>query len=392
MTATLDVAVGLVFVYLVLSLLASAVAEGIEHFYRYRADYLRQGIEKLLLAGNQELRARLYDHPLIKSLYTQSWWEGQNKLTRKLLRAGGPAYIPTRQFVMAFLDIVARPRQGGTVTPGTSNEVAQLLEALTRGEQDPKQTSEKNKAQNKEIPPAVADALRALIADAGNDIEKVKANVGEWFDGSMDRVAGWYKRRAQFVLLLIGIGIAIGINADTLTIVQTLSNDSAVRAAVVAAAESRAREPLTPSAPPDPSTTAPLPARAVVTGIQSEVNAVVSELDALGLPIGWRQYDPSRDARTNLIEQRVWPRWSGEDWGAWAKAWWDQFASHLLGWLLTALAISFGAPFWFDLLNKIMVIRSTVKPREKSREEGSEDRQVAGGQGQTVRLEIASVK
>jgi hypothetical protein len=46
----------------------------------------------------------------------------------------------------------------------------------------------------------------------------------------------------------------------------------------------------------------------------------------------------------------------------------------LLGWLLSAIAISLGAPFWFDALNKIMVVRSTVKPREKSRDESSKDK------------------
>ena len=45
-----------------------------------------------------------------------------------------------------------------------------------------------------------------------------------------------------------------------------------------------------------------------------------------------------------------------------------------LGLLLTAFAISQGAPFWFDLLNKIIVIRSTVKPREKSGEQPSKDK------------------
>jgi hypothetical protein len=45
------------------------------------------------------------------------------------------------------------------------------------------------------------------------------------------------------------------------------------------------------------------------------------------------------------------------------------------GWLLTALAATLGAPFWFDVLNRLMVIRSTVKPHEKSPEEASEDRQ-----------------
>ncbi len=52
---------------------------------------------------------------------------------------------------------------------------------------------------------------------------------------------------------------------------------------------------------------------------------------------------------------------------------------HILGWLVTALAASMGAPFWFDLLNKMMVIRSTVKPHEKSPEESSEDRQSGSG-------------
>ena len=46
----------------------------------------------------------------------------------------------------------------------------------------------------------------------------------------------------------------------------------------------------------------------------------------------------------------------------------------LIGWLITAFAATLGAPFWFDTLNKIMVIRSTVKPTEKSLPEGSEDR------------------
>ena len=45
----------------------------------------------------------------------------------------------------------------------------------------------------------------------------------------------------------------------------------------------------------------------------------------------------------------------------------------ILGWLITGFAISFGAPFWFDLLNRMMVVRSTVKPDEKSPEESSKD-------------------
>jgi hypothetical protein len=45
----------------------------------------------------------------------------------------------------------------------------------------------------------------------------------------------------------------------------------------------------------------------------------------------------------------------------------------LIGWSITALALSLGAPFWFDLLNKFIVVRATVKPKEKSPEEPSKD-------------------
>jgi hypothetical protein len=362
MTAILDVAIGLVFVYLVLGLLASALAETLEQYLRYRADYLTQGIEKLLLGGSVDLRKRLYDHPLIKSLYTPSRME-------RLGRAGGPAYIPSRQFVLALLDMAATSPQpaaaagaaaGGAPTPPPSPlgtmTVAQMLQAIAANER------------SKAIPSSLATALRTLIADAGDDVAKVKANVQEWFDGSMDRVAGWYKRRAQFVLLLIGATLAVGVNVDTLAIVHTLSNDAAVRSAVVAAAETYARENPREDAPASPQGS---------ETIENDVKEVTSQLAELGLPVGWRFYDPAVDdgidttkKRSHLIEQRVWPRLSS----SWLGEWRSQAGSHLLGWILTAFAVSFGAPFWFDLLNKIMVVRSTVKPREKSQEEGSEDR------------------
>ena len=65
-------------------------------------------------------------------------------------------------------------------------------------------------------------------------------------------------------------------------------------------------------------------------------------------------------------------------WSTVAAASGPELFSAIIGWLITALAVSLGAPFWFDLLNKFMVIRSTVKPHEKSPEEASEDRQPRG--------------
>ena len=83
------------------------------------------------------------------------------------------------------------------------------------------------------------------------------------------------------------------------------------------------------------------------------------ELDSIKLPIGWTA---------------GWTALGGESPRA-SREWFSTWFAQIFGWLLTAFAATLGAPFWFDVLNKVMVSRSTVKPREKSQEEVSEARQ-----------------
>lgn len=93
----------------------------------------------------------------------------------------------------------------------------------------------------------------------------------------------------------------------------------------------------------------------------------LAELKAAGLPIGW-EYDK---AAAGEIERELrfpgypWPLGDAAPWAVLA-AWGEQIRLHWLGWLITTFALSLGAPFWFDILNKFIVIRSTVKPHEKS--------------------------
>jgi hypothetical protein len=85
----------------------------------------------------------------------------------------------------------------------------------------------------------------------------------------------------------------------------------------------------------------------------------LDEINKLGLPIGW----------TRNVSVPPDPPDPRQLYGLSPQAW----VMRVLGWLITALAVSLGAPFWFDLLNKFIVIRGTVKPKEKSPEEGSKD-------------------
>jgi hypothetical protein len=95
----------------------------------------------------------------------------------------------------------------------------------------------------------------------------------------------------------------------------------------------------------------------------------------LGLPIGW-----GATGRSAIIRMAS---YHGTEW--WAPlAHFGIWLTLSFGWLMTALAVTLGAPFWFDLLNKLVVIRATVKPHEKSREEGSQDHQDKKGVNVTL--------
>src|SRR5262245_56250051 len=96
-SAILDIAIGLVFVYLLLSLMSSAVAEGIEAFLKKRGADLYRGLRELL--GDSDgtgLVKQLYDHPLLAGQFKGTYQPG---VTKNL-----PSYIQSRVFALTLLD------------------------------------------------------------------------------------------------------------------------------------------------------------------------------------------------------------------------------------------------------------------------------------------------
>ena len=306
----LEVVIGMVFIYLLLSLIVTAASELIASYMNWRADNLRKGLQRLL---DPTLAQELYNHPLINNL---------SKSKR------GPSYIPSDTFALALIDVIAN-----------------LDSAALQGAKD-FETLIKN------VPSAdVRRVLSLLAAEAGGDGQKLKNNIENWFNNSMDRVAGWYKRKTQAVNVTLAILFTVGVNADSILIVRNLSNDSALRAALVAQAQELAKTTPVESEKAQPGSNA-----------AEELEKRINKLSGLGLPVGWT--DKSGDAF------RRWPGWmpSETDTKTWAIMWSETIRDHILGWLLTALAASLGAPFWFDILNKVMTIRSAgLVPEKKSR-------------------------
>ncbi|MFL6192835.1 MAG: hypothetical protein ACJ75H_01590 [Thermoanaerobaculia bacterium] len=284
----LDVAVGMAFFYLLMSVVCSSLNEFLESLLKNRAKGLEDGIVRLL--GDPALAQKLYNHPLIKPLSVDKT---------------GPSYIPAASLSMALLNMAGSSRSFGEIR----QTVTQLPDSQFKS------------------------SLLAMMDDAGGDLDQARKNVEQWFDAAMDRVSGWYKRRTQWFLLAFGLVFALALDLDSLKIADQLYRDQPKRAAIVAAAEGYAAASKQTN---DVS----------VQGIKENFD----KIESLGFPVGWTSADIPVDLHSALRK--------------------------IFGLLATALAVSLGAPFWFDVLNRIMVVRSTVKPREKSPESPSKDQPV----------------
>jgi hypothetical protein len=326
----LDIALGLIFVYLLLSIICTAAKELIAGWLNLRAEYLARGIDNLLTdKGIANLGKKFYEHPLVKSLYKQK---------------SKPSYIPARTFALAFLDLIAEAKSD---TPLSMADV---------------------RAKINHLPPnsEIRKTLLILIDEATDNVQKLRKNIETWFNDAMDRVSGWYKRRTQVIILALAVLVAAVSNADTIHIAKALANDPALRQAVVAQAQEFAKQgqalvvnqesipakrkgkagpdiagekSLTErESPPTPPPATPSAGR--VESPADRINDSIAKLGQLGIPLGWR---------------------------AWPKGW--DWVNKVIGLLITAFAVSLGAPFWFNILQKVAKIRaagaSPEEPREK---------------------------
>jgi hypothetical protein len=291
-SAILDVAIGLVSIFLFLSLIGTAINEWISGILRMRAKNLEEGIRTILNdRDGKGLTRAFYDHPLISSLA-----RGREK----------PSYIPSRIFAITLLDILAPPDpEKGSKT------IDQIRRSVEKME---------NEGLKKNI-------LISLDGAEGN-IHQARQNIEEWFDEGMERVSGWYKRKIQWITLGYALLVTVFLNVDTLAVTNALYRDSALRAGMVAAAQEMARQPVGESS---------------AKRAEETVKAVKAEFEKIKLPIGWGILTkPEPPSKTTVYDWMI----------------------RICGWIITAFAVTLGAPFWFDVLNKFIHIRSSgIKPK-----------------------------
>lgn len=342
------VAVGLVFVYLLLSLMCTAAKEILELVLRKRSADLEAGIRELLNdPAGTGLAKDVFEHPLVFSLFRgdykpaphwsrfitrqESWAEYFSNCSLSEL----PAYIPSANFAIALMDVVLHPDSvppvvtSRTPTPTSTVIATQPVPSrATATSNNPAPIPVPTLAETIEAIPntQVRRALLTMSRDVENDEAQLRGRVEVWFNSAMDRVSGEYKRWSQTILLGLGVLISVGLNVDTIAIVNGLSQDPAQVQKILTAATTYLATKSS-NAGTDPGKL-----------LQLEM----SSLQGTGLPIGW--YSKS------IPEP--------DDYWGWTRK--------IGGLFLTSLAVSMGAPFWFDVLDQFMVVRSTGKPRSMS--------------------------
>jgi hypothetical protein len=290
----LDVAFGLSFVFFLLSIISSTIGEAFARFKGTRSKMLEKGLKGMLGdgAGKADLATKVWEHPLVQSDVNSA--PGKKD----------PSYVSGRNFALALTQSLKEAEAGvqGTVHYGAA-AVRQIEDSFEK------------------IDPNLRKQLEPIWHEVDKDIDQFRSRAEKWFDDTMDRVSGWYKRWSQVVTLVIALFVAVGLNASALRITDRLYNDEAVRTAAVSGAEGTVQNGKAPEA----------------NGKEAE--AAIANLETLNLPIFWAKDNLPTNSPQAAIESVV-------------------------GWLITAIAISLGAPFWFDALGKISRVRAAGKRPE----------------------------
>jgi hypothetical protein len=318
MERVLAVAIGLCGVYLFLSLVVAHVTEMMASLRDKRANDLKKAIRQLVSPGVAD---KLMKDPLIDALVPRMP-EGKGIFTRLyvwLIRAPrGPSYISNNSFARALLNYVL---------DASSKE--ELIDAIR------KPAGKKGGSGETAELEYVRQKLEKVVDRTSTKLPEIRDDVERWFAAAMDRLTGRYKRHMQTWVVVIGFLAAASLNIDSIRVVHETWQDPEARQLAQAAAMEYAEKCTRSAPPPAPSKGAPAPAndqrqQGMPEGAPAEsvdcgeIGKLMKESSKF--PVGWSSDPPS---------------------GPW---WWF---FKFIGVLITGVAVSLGAPFWFDLLKRI---------------------------------------
>ena len=338
-----EMGIGLAFLYLILSLMAAVVNEMILTLLDLRANKLWQTINSLI--DDEGVRKLFYE----KSIFPSFEVSDPGTDDEKPVRGSFPSYLDSKIFSTALITSVIGRAES---LAQTTVEASALMRSVSV--EDLRLAINSLPGDDNRI----RTALQSLLATGVKDVEDFQNRVAYWFDGAMGRLSGEFKRFATRLSIIVGFALAFAVNADSFAVGLALGNDTSLRQAMV----SSATEYLKDHPEYKPSSCRSDTGTGGADELSCQMKSVSDHARTLApLPLGWSDEVMARQTA------------GLESWTSGAQVMW--WMTKLLGFLATALAISLGAPFWFDVLQLFMKMRNTgAKPMDTTLPAGSRPR------------------
>ena len=208
-----------------------------------------------------------------------------------------PSYLSSQNFQSILMDIILKGDDAG--------KLMQKIEEIPNEE--------------------LKQVLKQLLNDAAYNLDTFKEKIQGWYDDVMDRAAGWYKRNIQILVTFVGLVVAVIFNADTISVYQRLESNPEELKEIVTMAEAYAQK-----------NELDIQTDSTIQQQWDQVNSLINdELQQANAPLGlgWHPEDLKNMTPSDWVIK-------------------------ILGWIVTSLAVSLGAPFWFDLLKKLVNIKA----------------------------------
>jgi hypothetical protein len=333
--AILEVAIGLVFVWLVISIATLELQTRVGAWLNWRADHLERALLSML--KKTDMVEQFYAHPLIMEFMPKD--KNGNPVKDKKGKLKRPDNIPSQKFAAALSEIMlnaGRDKKIATDTLGMDDIAASMAALMQKNP---------NLA---EVNLRLMPNMQRAAADMEEAMKQHRQNIEGWFNDVMTQASSLYKLHAQKWALIIGFTVAVVMNVDSIYIAQKLWQEPTARAVIVAQAQTQAQS----ETPPE--------------------NISFTTARSLNFPAGWTttELDSTTCSQIDMIDYQVVIRSAGKclsvtslpalnnGWGIFVK---------LFGYLLTALAAAQGAPFWFDVLRKLVGVKPPAATGEEKK-------------------------
>jgi hypothetical protein len=307
----LEVAIGMALIFFIVATASSAVVDLISSLLKKRSKDLRKTVYRLLSGEKtvpNQSGSQDATSEFMKQLLESSPVAGLAAAAKDY-----PSYIPAKNFAEGVLSIVS------SKFDGDSKKMDDVLDSL---------------------PDNLGNHLREVAGRVGSDIVAIQAGIEDWFDSAMDRASGGFKRWSRWVLIVVATVIIVAFNVDAVDIGTTLWTSEEVRVEVAGNAPDIVEDSVDGEATPTAS-------------------AAIEQVSTVLAPFGWKQtLCPDENTQCDVGDYAA--NFGSAAWG------------HLLGWFITVMLVSLGAPFWYGALSKLVALRDTgAKPGKAGEEPGS---------------------